>query len=121
MQEAPWDAISSKLDYVIGKLARDWEAASWYTQHLHLYLIHFAIISLCSSQRGATLDDPQRYLYYTSEQLEKFYLEVVAKTHPTEAQLLINDLMLNKLSGARYPTGQVWPTKSTPQVKALHP
>lgn len=96
--------MASKLKCVIGNLARDPQATPWYTQHLHLYLIHYAILSLCSTLRGNTLDNPQHYVKYTSRQLEKFYIEVVAKTHPREAYLLINELILNKYPAALRPS-----------------
>lgn len=109
--------MSSKLDNVLGKLARDSEATSWYTQHLHLYLIHYAIVHIHFDQsRDSDVTIP---LLYTSKQLERFYLDVVAVTHPSEAQLLINDLILNKLSGAVSPSGEIWPVKRIPKVAAI--
>ena len=97
-KSAPFDGMGSLLNGIAGKLARDPDAAPWSTEHLHLFLIYFTIVQIHLYQPENPDAMTDKYLSHTSQRLENFYLEVVAKSHPSEARLLADDLYLNKLS-----------------------
>ena len=116
IDRSPIDAMASKIVDLIGDFADDPKPA-WYARHLHLYMILIAIEHHHFTKSRGTDKATASYVLHAPEQLETFYLNVVAKTHPGEAQTLINDLMFNKHSGKRGMSGnELWPSKKVPQV-----
>jgi len=103
----PFDALASRISTLLGELALDPQnpkSPPWVTQVLHLEVILFADKYCHSTRSGSTVKSTSGHVLHASRMVKSFCQDVVARTHPREAQLLIDDLEIDSLGDCSIPS-----------------
>ncbi|GAA5976768.1 hypothetical protein JCM5350_007242 [Sporobolomyces pararoseus] len=87
-----FDMLANKERNLLSELSDNRGNYPFYSTWQHKYLFHSATIALCNVE-----DPPSPEIVaavkHTANELDKFYREVVAKTHPKEARILLEGLI----------------------------
>jgi hypothetical protein len=86
-----FDALASKEVDLLIELSDNRGNFPFYSQFQHKYIFYCATLIL-SKFNDPPLPEDLDLVKYTTQELERFYREVVAKTHPQEAEVLLKDL-----------------------------